>query len=155
MLYLTMGDVKATDRAVYFKLSKRGFFFEIYRYKIMQNMTFKDRRVFERISVNLPLKFLNPNSNKECLAQTHDISANGIGILTQEELPTHTYLEIWLQIPDNGKPLHTKGRVVWSKMLEPNRYRVGICLERIDLMGVSRVLRTINLGCESNKIYYS
>jgi hypothetical protein len=108
----------------------------------MQETKLLDRRIFERIPVKLPLRFLYPTSNKEGLAQTQDISAEGVGLLTNRELLPHTPLEMWLQIPDKGEPLHTMGEVVWSKMIEPNKYRVGISLEKAELMGMSRVLRT-------------
>ena len=109
----------------------------------MQKTESKDRRLFERIPVERSLRFLAPRSNKAGLAQTQDISAQGIGLLTEKELLPRTPLEIWLHIPDKGEPLYTRGRVVWSKMVEPNRYKVGIGLEKVDLMGMSRVLRTI------------
>lgn len=102
-----------------------------------------DKRIFSRFEVTLPLKFLELNFNQEGLAQTHDISAKGIGITTKEALTPHTPLEMWLNIPDNGQPLYTRGEVAWSYMDQPNVYRSGIELEKADLMGMSRVLRTI------------
>jgi hypothetical protein len=109
----------------------------------MQEARFIDRRIFERIPVKLPLRFLYPDSNKEGLAQTEDISAEGIGLLTDRELLPSTPLEVWLQIPDKGEPLHTMGEVVWSQMIGPNKHRAGIRLEKLELMGMSRALRTI------------
>ena len=109
----------------------------------MQNTEFQDRRLFERIPIKLSLRFLVLRSKRAGLAQTLDVSAQGIGLLTESELLPHTTLEIWLHVPDRGEPLYARGEVVWSKMVEPNRYRAGICLEKIDLMGISRILRTI------------
>ena len=114
----------------------------IYKDKVMQDTDFQDRRIFERIPVERSLRFLAPRSNRAGLAQTQDISAQGISLLTEKELLPRTPLEMWLHIPDKGEPLYARGEVVWSKMVEPNRYRVGICLEKIDFMGISRVLRT-------------
>ena len=110
-----------------------------------QNTEFEDRRIVQRIPARSSLRFLDAHSNKEGLAEIQDISANGIGLFTEEELPSHTPLEIWLQIPDRGEPLNTKGEVIWSKMVEPNRYRAGICLERVDFMAMSRVIRLQNI----------
>jgi len=107
----------------------------------MENPDFRDRRAFERIPVRLSLKFLDLQSNKEGSAQTRDISANGLGLFTEEQLPAYAPLEMWLKIPDKTEPLYTKGKVVWSKMDDYNRYRTGICLEKIDLMGLSSVLK--------------
>ncbi len=108
----------------------------------MQEIKFLDRRIFERIPVKLPLRFLYPTSVTEGLAQTEDISAAGIGLVTDRELLPRTPLEMWLQIPDKGEPFHTTGEVAWSKMIEPNKYKVGISLEKAELMEMSRVLRT-------------
>ena len=101
----------------------------------------QDRRIFARFPVNYPLKFIDLRANKEGEAKTQDISAKGIGLVTNEEFNPHTPLELWLDIPDRGEPLYTRGEVVWSKMLEPNKYRVGVELEKADLMGMSRIFR--------------
>jgi hypothetical protein len=103
----------------------------------------QDRRIFARFSTEFPLRFLDLNRGKEGQAQTQDISAKGIGFLTNEELSTHTPLEMWLEIPDKGEPLYTRGEVAWSKSQGADEYRVGVNLERADLMGMSRVLRTM------------
>ena len=112
----------------------------------MQNIEFEDRRIFQRISAKLPLRFLAAHSNKAGLAQIQDISGSGIGLLTEKELKRYTPLEMRLQIPDKGKLLHIRGEVVWSNMIEANKYRIGIKLEKIDLvdlMELWRVLRAV------------
>jgi c-di-GMP-binding flagellar brake protein YcgR len=108
----------------------------------MPEQKFEDKRIFERIAAKLPLRFLDVNSNKEGEAKTEDISAKGIGLVADKELPPRTSLEMWINVPDKGEPLYTRGAVVWSKMLSPNEYRVGVNLERADMMGLSRILRT-------------
>ena len=107
----------------------------------MLNENFSDKRVFERFSVNMPVRFLDSNSNQESSAQTQDISAKGVGLVTKEKLPENAALEMWLEIPDKGEPLYTRGQVAWSRSTGINEYRSGINLERADLMGFSRVLR--------------
>lgn len=102
-----------------------------------------DKREFVRFSVDLQLKFLDPNTNKEKEAQVHDINAKGIGILANEELAKDTILEMWIEVSSNEQPLYTKGKVIWSKQIEPNKYRVGISLDKVDLIGIARVLRAI------------
>lgn len=109
---------------------------------MMQN-SFDDKRIFARFGVNYALKFLDLNNNKEGVAQTQDVSAKGIGIETTEALSPRTALEMWLQVPDKGQPFYTRGEVIWSKMIGPNKYRSGVELERADLMGMSRVFRSM------------
>ena len=113
-----------------------------------QNLTKKkggvdmeDKRIFARFKANFPVRFINLDKNTESLAQVEDVSAKGIGVYTKEEVKSHTPLEMWLEIPDKGEPLYARGEAVWSKQIEPNLYRIGVNLERADLMGVSRVLR--------------
>ena len=101
----------------------------------------EDRRVFERIKTKIPLRFLNPTNGREGTADTVDISANGLGLITNEDLSTLTPLEIWLDIPDYREPFYTRGEVVWSEpSADINQYRVGVQLEKAELMGLARVL---------------
>ena len=103
---------------------------------------YRDRRVFERFPTKMSLRFLNLNTGKEGYAHTRDFSAKGLGLVTSRGVVPRSLLEIWLDIPDKGEPLYTRGEVVWSKCLAPEQYRIGVSLERADLMGLSRALRT-------------
>ncbi|MCM8801661.1 MAG: PilZ domain-containing protein [Candidatus Omnitrophica bacterium] len=107
----------------------------------MENEAFTDRRIFERIAIKLNFRFLAGELNKEGLGQTQDISAKGVGVWISEELLPDTPLEIWLDIPDKGQPFYTRGRIVWLKKVEPERYRAGINLDKPEFMGMSRTLR--------------
>lgn len=108
----------------------------------MQNLAFADRRIFQRLPVEFPLKYLALNTSKEGDARTLDISGNGMGLVTNQELPRHTPVDIWLNIPDNGEPFYAKAEVAWSKS-EANQYRAGVEFKKADFMGLSRVLRII------------
>ncbi len=109
----------------------------------MEEEKFQDRRIFDRFNATFPVKFINLRENKESQASIEDVSAKGIGISANEQLHPRTALEMWLEIPDKGEPLYTRGEVVWSKMVDTNKYKVGVNLEKADLMGLSRVLRAI------------
>ncbi len=100
-----------------------------------------DRRIFQRFDVRLPVKLLDLNSGVEIAAQTNDISAKGMGLTLNQRLAVDTPVEAWLQIPDKGEPLYTRGVATWSRQEGANGYRVGVELERADLMGLSRILR--------------
>jgi hypothetical protein len=100
-----------------------------------------DHRIFERFSKQFPARFIGLNDGKEGSAQTFDVSAKGLGLLTKQELKTHAALEIWLDVPSSTEPLYTRGQVVWSKLGGKDVYRTGIELEKADLMGISRLLR--------------
>ncbi len=101
----------------------------------------EDRRIFERIKTSFPLRFLDPISGGEGKAETVDISANGVGFLTNRALSAGTPLEMWMDIPDQREPLYTRGEVVWSSSSpEVKERRIGVHLEKAELMGLARVL---------------
>ncbi|MBU1124540.1 MAG: PilZ domain-containing protein [Candidatus Omnitrophica bacterium] len=101
----------------------------------------EDLRIFERMPAQLAVRFIDLKENKEGDAQTLDISAKGMGLVTEQPLGPKTPLELWLKIPDRGEPLYMRGDVVWSKATEESKYRVGVNLEKADLMGLARVMR--------------
>lgn len=97
----------------------------------------EDRRVFARINARVPVRFLDSINRREGKADTLNFSANGLGLVTNERLSAMVPLEIWLDIPDQHEPLYVRGKVVWSNPLSG---RVGVCLEKAELMGLGRVL---------------
>lgn len=103
---------------------------------------FEDRRIFERFPVSVPMKFLDAHANKEGEAETKDISAKGIGFLTGEPLKAQTSLEMWLEVREDSEPFYARGEVVWSQPAGEDRYRVGVNLEKADLMGLASVMRS-------------
>lgn len=103
--------------------------------------TMKDRRIFERFAAQLPVRFLNASSGKECEGTTCDISAKGLGFIYNESLAPSTALEMWIKVPDKGEPLYLRGEVAWSRMIEADKCQAGVELEKADLMGISRCLR--------------
>lgn len=101
----------------------------------------EDRRVFARINTRMPVRFLNPSNGIEGQADTVDISANGLGVVTNQDLSVRTALEMWLAIPDQHEPLYIRGEVVWSKASgNTGEQRVGVRLEKAELLGLARVL---------------
>lgn len=106
---------------------------------------FEDRRIFARFTAELSLQYANENSTKQIKAVTRDVCAKGIGIFTDEKLDPDSYITVALKMPDSGKEFSTRGRVIWSEQIEPNKYRVGIDLDKAELMGISIVLRTIQI----------
>jgi hypothetical protein len=137
-----------TDKEKIYRFMRRYFPKEMSRQwwpekggETVEKAKFQDRRIFERFPAKLSLRFLDPKSNTEGQAQTQDISAKGIGLVTDRELAPHTPLEMWVDMPDKGEPLYTRGEVVWSKPASATEYRAGVSLEQADLMGLSRALR--------------
>jgi len=106
------------------------------------------------------LRYSNLNSLGEAHAQTQDISAKGLCLVTEEALAADTPLDIWLQMPNNGEQIYIKGKVVWSNMIEPDKpvrqwfgfpysqshkYRVGVNLENTELNPILLALKAIQV----------
>lgn len=102
-----------------------------------------DRRIFQRFSIRLPLRFLDVYSGKEGTGETRDVNAKGVGFRTVNSVKINTPVEMWLDVPDRGEPLYTRGKVTWSSPEGLGEYKIGVALERADLMGLSRILRTV------------
>ncbi|MDD5097352.1 MAG: PilZ domain-containing protein [Candidatus Omnitrophica bacterium] len=100
-----------------------------------------DHRIFERFPVDIAARYLDPDTGKEGLAKVQDVSAKGLGLAVSEQLRLNAALEIWLEMKNKGESLYTRGKVVWEKPAGINNYRLGVELEKADLMGISRVFR--------------
>ncbi|MCM8789543.1 MAG: PilZ domain-containing protein, partial [Candidatus Omnitrophica bacterium] len=107
----------------------------------MERERFEDRRIFERFEAKIPLRFIDLTGNKEGEASVQDASAKGVGFVCKEQILPQSTIEMWIKVPDKGEPLYARGKVVWSKPADLNKYRVGVNLDRADLMGLSRILR--------------
>ncbi len=101
-----------------------------------------DKRVFERFPLRYSVRYLDASRNREGAGMSFDVSAKGLGITTTHALEAKTPLELWLNVPDKGEPLYLRGEVVWSAAAGTHEFRAGINLDRADLMGLSRVMRS-------------
>ncbi|MBM3255113.1 MAG: PilZ domain-containing protein [Candidatus Omnitrophica bacterium] len=105
----------------------------------------QERRIFERLQVELPVKFSYLGGAKAGMGKIVNISAGGGGmIVTGEKLLPATRLDMQMEIDENKEPLYAKGEVVWTMVSGPQVYKVGIKFDKIDLMGISRILRKRN-----------
>ncbi len=108
----------------------------------MEKTEFGDKRNFERIPVTLSVHYFCSHASKWGLAQTRDISTQGVGLLMEGELIPGFALDMWIMIPNKDQFFYSHGDVVWSKQVEPNKDKVGVRLHEANPMGVLQVLRT-------------
>lgn len=101
----------------------------------------ENKRKFARIEIEIPAKFIQFTEGKDEVAYVHDISASGISVVTSKRLSANSPLELQLQIPDGGKTVWIKGKVVWVRQATTNTYKLGISVENLDLDCLSRALR--------------
>ncbi|MDP3732075.1 MAG: PilZ domain-containing protein [Candidatus Omnitrophota bacterium] len=102
----------------------------------------EERRMFERFKVEFKVKFLNLNTNKEGVGKMVNISAGGGCIVaTEKRLQPSMTLKMQFCIADDKDPFYANGKVIWSRMIEPDVYMAGIQFEKVDFMGIARALR--------------
>lgn len=101
----------------------------------------EEKRCFARVARVLPIRFRNCQNTEEGNGETKDISAKGVGFITDVALTADVNLELWLYIPNEYDPLYAKGKVVWSARVDPKTYRIGVDLTKVDFLGIARILK--------------
>ncbi len=109
----------------------------------MPETEFKERRKFRRFVIKVPATYFQFTLNKNNEAKTNDICAKGIGVISNEEVPIKTRIDIWIKPPDNEKQIFAQGEVVWSAKIEFNNYRLGITLDDPGIKPLPIVLRVL------------
>lgn len=102
-----------------------------------------DRRIFERIKIDLPLEFADPtDKNKRCEGKITDVSAIGTGFTTNEDLSVNTEIKMWIIIPDSNVPVYVSGEVVWAKTVtSANQKRIGVCFKNQEFIDLAQLLK--------------
>jgi hypothetical protein len=110
----------------------------------MESTFVSDKRRTPRFQVSIPVGQIVYN-DKHVTSHTFDISADGLGLLMDAEIPLGQTIEMCLHMPDNGEAINFHGKAVWMTVAGPNRYRAGIVIEEEHLKPIPLVLRTIRL----------
>jgi len=110
----------------------------------MENSPVRERRVFPRFPVHIPVSCFDPYLKKNFQTETQNISAEGLCLETDEVLGQGNFLEIFLLMPDDNEEIHRIGKIVWTNTTESGKHKVGIQLEEPKLKPIPLVLRIIN-----------
>ena len=106
---------------------------------------FTEKRAFTRFPVSIRVRFPDPAQTGEVIhADTNDICAAGIGIVTEKKLLPGIELDIYLHMDDTGEEIRLKGKVAWTIAADSGKYRVGIKLDTPSLKPIPLVLRILN-----------
>lgn len=103
-----------------------------------------DRRIFQRIPVTTTAYFFSPKRKRWSVAKVQDISAAGLGLEVSNlagELELDMPLELWLRIPQKDDLFYTAGSIAWLQRKNQQEFKFGVRLRKIDLPGMSQVLR--------------
>jgi len=102
-----------------------------------------EKRKLVRFLISIPLKHVKLEVQKLKATCTHDISGQGLGVISAEQLPLHTSLILCLRIPDNNEELQVEAEAVWSMQIGDSQYRSGLKLKGQPIKPIPLVLRTI------------
>jgi len=103
-----------------------------------------EKRKFQRYKVDLPIRFLCKETQREGEGRLLDISANGAGlILTLEKLSSGLHLEVWVELADKKEPLYLTGVVVWTKEIKVGVFHAGIQFDKVDFISMWRLFEVI------------
>lgn len=106
--------------------------------------SFEEKRAYPRFPISLPVCCQNGNPASKIYARTRDISAIGLGIVADSEIPIGTNFDLYLEMLDNKERIQRKGEVVWLQKVEEGMFRIGIRVLEQKLKPIPIVLRTIN-----------
>ena len=103
----------------------------------------KERRKFMRFGVSLDLNYKVPHRAIEGLAQSRDISREGIGCYIGERLPVGVMVRLEINIPSEIIPIFARGEVVWFKESDADKeanFNSGIKIIKMDSSDKARLL---------------
>ena len=110
----------------------------------MAEELFTEKRVFPRFPVSIPLCCFYGDTQVQIHGKTHDISAEGLGMVLDTKMPPGTELHLYLEMPDNRERIERNAQVVWIQEVDSGMYRMGLKLQTAPLKPIPLVLRTLN-----------
>ena len=110
----------------------------------MREYPFIEKRSTPRFTIALPVTYYHPAYAGQFSSETHDISSQGLGLITRQRLSVGERLDFYLHMSDNTEEIHRKGVVVWVDKIIQDKYRIGVELEGESIRPVEIVLRTLS-----------
>jgi len=104
---------------------------------------FSEKRSFLRYPISIPVGYLEPSSRTETLGLTSNISEEGLCIVSDRPMLQGSFVDVYLRLKDDGRKIHRRGKVAWSRLIELGKYYNGIQIEDEPLNSIDLVLRTI------------
>lgn len=103
----------------------------------------KERRKFKRFDAYMSVKYQAADRSEERgISLSKDLSREGLKINSTQNLLEGTVLDLEINIPDDPKPVHTSGKVMWSRLSEgtDQGYDQGVRFLMMDPVDKFRVL---------------
>jgi c-di-GMP-binding flagellar brake protein YcgR len=74
----------------------------------------KERRKFKRFDAYMSVKYEVPGGEVKGISLSKDLSREGLKINSNAALKEGTTVDLVINIPDDPKPVHTSGKVMWT-----------------------------------------
>ena len=103
----------------------------------------KERRKFKRFDAFMNVQYrLQDGRGAEGVGLSKDLSREGIKVSTDQTLSTGSLVDLEIRLPDETRPVHTTGKIMWSKQGcgEAGSYESGVCFLLIDPVDKFRIL---------------
>jgi len=103
----------------------------------------KERRKFKRFDAFMNVQFRSQEAKAdEISGLSKDLSREGIKVSTDCQLQEGSLVDLEIRLPDETRPIHTTGKVVWSRpgSGEDTGFDSGVCFLLIDPIDKFRIL---------------
>ena len=104
----------------------------------------KERRRFKRFDAYMSVKYKVAETGEAIkgISLSKDLSRDGIKMNSNQEVRVGTTVDMEIDIPDDPKPVHTSGKVVWSHVSEGRNqgYDQGVRFMLMDPVDKFRIL---------------
>jgi CheY-like chemotaxis protein len=107
----------------------------------------QERRAYVRLNMTLEVDYkIKDKQEQFAPSLSQDIAPGGIRIITRENLPVGTVLDLVIKSSGDKRVCDAQGKVVWSKKSEdkPGYYLTGIKFANVDLSKLAQII--INSG---------
>ena len=101
----------------------------------------KERRKFKRFDAFMNVQYRTQDGKSgEGVGLSKDLSREGLKISTDHSLNAGSLVDLEIQLPDENRPIHTTGKVMWSVRGNNENYESGVCFLLIDPLDKFRIL---------------
>ena len=103
----------------------------------------KERRKFKRFDAYMSVKFqVSDQQDLKGISLSKDLSREGLKINSNASLKEGVLVDLEINIPDDPKPVHTAGKIMWSRASQgrDQGYDQGVRFLMMDPVDKFRVL---------------
>ena len=103
----------------------------------------KERRKFKRFDAYMSIKYKMPgDERREEISLSKDLSREGLKMNSTKDIQEGSMIDMEIMIPDDPKPVHTSGKIVWSQRSEGQNqgYDHGVRFTMMDPVDKFRIL---------------